>query len=133
MSLENSHMVIMKRILSHPKFSEMWIFLQKLTQMHITFKIFPVWNVLNTFMNQTINQPKNLWNDFHEIWGNFSHVIFLVLWYVSDHQFEKHGSTTAANTGGSGEGKATSGQVVSDNDDDSFLSKLTSLKRKIFG
>lgn len=43
-----------------------------------------------------------------------------------DRQFEKHGST--ANTA-----KPTSGQVVTETDDDSFLSKLSSLKRKIFG
>ena len=43
---------------------------------------------------------------------------------VSDRQFEKHGSTTT---------KATSGQVIDQTDNESFLSKLTSLKRKIFG
>jgi len=46
---------------------------------------------------------------------------------VLDRQFEKHGSA-------SDNPKATMGKVVTEvDDDDSFLSKLTSLKRKIFG
>ena len=53
--------------------------------------------------------------------------ILLVLCVFTDGQFEKHG--TATNTS-----KATSGHVVSETDDnDSLLSKLSSLKRKIFG
>jgi len=87
---------------------------------------------IGVIMEQIINQPK-----FCETWifdkkkfgRNSCRLILLVLWCVSDRQFEKHGSSTAANN----DGEATSGQVVSDNEDDSFLSKLTSLKRKIFG
>ena len=55
--------------------------------------------------------------------------ILLVL-YVSERQFEKHGSSERATS----TSKATSGQVINEpEDDDSFLAKLTSLKRKIFG
>ena len=47
---------------------------------------------------------------------------------VSERQFEKHGNAETTT-------KATSGHVVNDPDDNdySFLSKLTALKRKIFG